>query len=137
MEDLSVIKLVGGGISAGGIITALIAWLLTRVVKTEDTSKAALAVKAGELEKRANGFELQLNELKLRSELSASETATKLATLASSVGELKGLVSQLGHTIEQNRDKMSAFYRNELRDLETKLTSEMKELERTSVSKRK
>jgi len=137
VEDLSVIKLVGGGISAGGIITALIAWLLTRVVKTEDTSKAALAVKAGELEKRANGFELQLNELKLRSELSASETATKLATLASSVGELKGLVSQLGHTIEQNRDKMSAFYRNELRDLETKLTSEMKELERTSVSKRK
>lgn len=141
MGDLSTLQIVGGTFTVSTLVVSFVTWLLTRVVKTEDTSKAALAEKCAALEKRCNTFDIQLSEMKLRNEAGVNDTSTKMSSLATSVGELKGLVTQLGNTIEQNRDKMSAFYRGELRELETKLSNEMKDLERmvlsTRASKRK
>lgn len=136
MDGNLAMAITGGSVSIAAIVVAVVKWSFGRNVQQADATVAALQLEATKtsdklaaLEKKHDD-ELAVLERKLidaahKNEMDARETSNKVSHLTTSIGELKGLTSSLGSLLDQNRDKMSEFYRAELSKLEQNFRQEL------------
>lgn len=97
------IAITGGSISLTGIIIAFITWSLKRNVDHEDRTKEKLDGQVAEL-------------VKWRTEMGVN-----FKNLENAQAETRGALASMKETMETNREKMSAYYRDELGKMESRL----------------
>ena len=143
MDANTTIAITGGSISIAGIVIGFVVWSLKRNVQHEDAGKVALTARCEANEKATTANEKaiaalrqELTEKLHASQLESRDASTKLSTLTGSIGELRGLVHQLGNTIELNRDKMSTFYRSELDKMVAQFDQKLEQLDGAARRKR-
>lgn len=97
------ISIAGGSISVVGLVIAFITWSLKRNVQHEDDAKTQMRAEVTEL-------------VKWRTEM-----AVNFKNLENAQAETKGTLAEMKATMETNREKMSAYYRDELGKMESRL----------------
>lgn len=136
MDGNLAMAITGGSVSIAAIVVAVVKWSFGRNVQQADATVAALQLESAKVRaeltalKEKHDNELAQLERKLidaahKSEMESTSTSNKVAHLTTSIGELKGLTGSLGALLDQNRDKMSEFYRAELGKLEQNFRQEL------------
>jgi chromosome segregation ATPase len=105
------IGIAGGTVSVSATIIAFIVWSLKRNVQHEDDAKTELKVRLSDVEKKQVELNVEARDLK------------------KDVHELKGTLDELKHATETNRERMSDFYRSELKSVEDRMTQRLSEMQ--------
>lgn len=105
------IAISGGSVSLVGLVISLIVWSLKRNVQHEDDAKTQMSAEVKEL-------------VKWRTEMGVTFENFKLTQ-----AETKGTLSQMKETMETSRREMSAYYRDELGKMETRLEARLDALQ--------
>lgn len=147
-----------GSAGGGAVVLGLLQWAFKRLMRHEDLSKDSLDKRltfleaelpklrlehvAGQREVRETffrevaGLQQMVASARMQGEMDTRSVSDKVSSMSTSVGELKGVLHQLTSTVEQNRDKMSAYYRSEMERLEQRFVRQLEDLQRTLPKKR-
>ena len=135
-----------GSAGGGAVVLGLLQWAFKRLMRHEDLSKDSLDKRLTFLEaelpklretffREVAGLQQMVVSARMQGEMDTRSVSDKVSSMSTSVGELKGVLHQLTSTVEQNRDKMSAYYRSEMERLEQRFVRQLEDLQRTLPKK--
>ncbi len=105
------IGIAGGTVSLATVIVGLIVWSLKRNVQHEDDTKTDIKKRLTEVEKQQVELNVEVRDLK------------------KDVHEMTGTLGELKRATETNREKMSEFYRSELKSVEDRMSQRLSEVQ--------